>query len=702
MANDFFDSGDYTALVAHTLARGSSVNAIFAAVAVGFDRLPAKLLLDQGRVTYGTEQGGSAANVYVFNLPQTLASYVEGLEVVIKTAHVNTGPSTINIDGRGAKTIKTGGGSALVGGELLAGAPVKLVYDGTDFRIMTGAASLTDLATHAALTAAHGATGAVVGTTNTQTLTNKTLTSPTLSGTTVLPGSGAISSGGLLGLGMTPTNILDITQTQNAASIAKLLNANAGGAASSDFVLANGTSQLGLQHLGTGFTTAGLSVANRSMITASGAAGIAIQTAGAAIPIIMGPNGTEIARFISAGLGIGMTPSEMLDITKVQNAATIAQITNTDTGASAACQWKVNVSTAVGGLRAFGANFSDGNALNVANSTQVYSSGHLILKSTLASGAVIFGTNDATEVARIVPTNDGTLLVGRTAAVGTYKVQVENPDAAEGAIFATCSNAAPGASEVGRLAFSASPDNNTAVFLRCVDGTTSRVIIYADGDLQNHDNSYGAISDEKLKQDITDYDAAAQWEDFKAIRLRQYRAISDVDAKGESAKVQLGVIAQELAAIMPGLVRDYPDTEEVELEPARVEIQKVERPKTETVTVETEEFTEVDGKLVLSIVQRQEQRPVMEEVRPAKPEVRDPRTGAVVQPAEPAVMRPRVILRPVIEEVDEEVVIPAKLGTQLTGTSTKGVLYSVLNLKTIAIVQELMRRVEALEAKVGI
>ena len=38
----------------------------------------------------------------------------------------------------------------------------------------------TDLATHYAATAIHGATGAVVGTTNTQTLTNKTLTTPTI------------------------------------------------------------------------------------------------------------------------------------------------------------------------------------------------------------------------------------------------------------------------------------------------------------------------------------------------------------------------------------------------------------------------------------------------------------------------------------------------------------------------------------------
>ena len=37
-----------------------------------------------------------------------------------------------------------------------------------------------DITTHANATAVHGATGAVVGTTNTQTLTNKTLTTPTL------------------------------------------------------------------------------------------------------------------------------------------------------------------------------------------------------------------------------------------------------------------------------------------------------------------------------------------------------------------------------------------------------------------------------------------------------------------------------------------------------------------------------------------
>ena len=46
-------------------------------------------------------------------------------------------------------------------------------------------ASSSDLTTHGNLTEAHGATGAVVGTTNTQTLTNKTLTTPTINGPTI-------------------------------------------------------------------------------------------------------------------------------------------------------------------------------------------------------------------------------------------------------------------------------------------------------------------------------------------------------------------------------------------------------------------------------------------------------------------------------------------------------------------------------------
>jgi hypothetical protein len=61
-----------------------------------------------------------------------------------------------------------------------AGAEVRHMSIGRDYR---------EANTHIEATTGHGATGAVVGTTNTQTLTNKTLTSPTVSGLTLTDAS---------------------------------------------------------------------------------------------------------------------------------------------------------------------------------------------------------------------------------------------------------------------------------------------------------------------------------------------------------------------------------------------------------------------------------------------------------------------------------------------------------------------------------
>jgi hypothetical protein len=61
-----------------------------------------------------------------------------------------------------------------------AGAVVRHMAVGRDYR---------EANTHIEATTGHGATGAVVGTTNTQTLTNKTLTSPTITGTGAIAGT---------------------------------------------------------------------------------------------------------------------------------------------------------------------------------------------------------------------------------------------------------------------------------------------------------------------------------------------------------------------------------------------------------------------------------------------------------------------------------------------------------------------------------
>jgi hypothetical protein len=72
----------------------------------------------------------------------------------------------------------------------------------------TGTVALTsDVTTHANLTEAHGATGAVVGTTNTQTLTNKTLTSPTLT----TPALGVATATSINGTTIPETKTLVVT-----------------------------------------------------------------------------------------------------------------------------------------------------------------------------------------------------------------------------------------------------------------------------------------------------------------------------------------------------------------------------------------------------------------------------------------------------------------------------------------------------------
>ena len=80
-----------------------------------------------------------------------------------------------------------------------------------------------------------------------------------------------------------------------------------------------------------------------------------------------------------------------------------------------------------------------------------------------------------------------------------------------------------------------------------------------DGDVRNTNNSYGSLSDSKLKQDITA--AGSQWNDIKALQVKNYRLKDQVANLGDdNAPTMLGVVAQDLeAAGMAGLVKSSPD-----------------------------------------------------------------------------------------------------------------------------------------------
>jgi hypothetical protein len=105
------------------------------------------------------------------------------------------------------------------------------------------------------------------------------------------------------------------------------------------------------------------------------------------------------------------------------------------------------------------------------------------------------------------------------------------------------------------IAHDADTDNNSHKFLNCEGAGNNRCIIYTDGDVNNSDNGYGSISDVRIKQGIRD--ANSQWDDIKAIKVRNFKKNEDVLKYKDKAWEQIGVIAQELESSgMDKLVRD--------------------------------------------------------------------------------------------------------------------------------------------------
>jgi len=98
-------------------------------------------------------------------------------------------------------------------------------------------------------------------------------------------------------------------------------------------------------------------------------------------------------------------------------------------------------------------------------------------------------------------------------------------------------------------------DADNIDYLQCrrIDNQ-AQLIIAGTGNVTNLNNSYGATSDVKLKENIAD--ASSQWDDIKAVKVRKY----SFKTENADAATQIGVIAQELeTAGMGGLVVDKSD-----------------------------------------------------------------------------------------------------------------------------------------------
>ena len=170
-----------------------------------------------------------------------------------------------------------------------------------------------------------------------------------------------------------------------------------------------------------------------------------------------------------------------------------------------------------------------------------------------AEGHLLFATGGDTQKMRLG--TNGALGVGGNANRMIHAVQ----------------NSSNGTVGVG--AFENGDDNNTNAvlflstvrngtsgnsFLQCNrdqdnngQGVKAVAFIRTNGDFDSDTNSYGGISDIKLKENIVD--AKSQWDDIKNIKVRNF------NFKDNPGKKMLGVVAQEIETVSAGLVNDCPD-----------------------------------------------------------------------------------------------------------------------------------------------
>ena len=183
-----------------------------------------------------------------------------------------------------------------------------------------------------------------------------------------------------------------------------------------------------------------------------------------------------------------------------------------------------NSSTTTGGLEFYN------DTVEVANIGVAANNGTITLNSdpnnTQTNSLIKFET-DGTEAARFTDTQD--FYVGTTSGTidsSNFGVTIKSS----------------GLTDISR-------DGGSGLATLRVYGNAGELRVKGDGDVENTNNSYGAISDQTVKENIAD--ASSQWDDIKALQVRKFSLIEN----NLSEANQIGVIAQELeAAGMGGLV----------------------------------------------------------------------------------------------------------------------------------------------------
>jgi len=234
---------------------------------------------------------------------------------------------------------------------------------------------------------------------------------------------------------------------------------------------------------------------------------------------------TERMRITSGGnVGIGETnPNYKLHIVN-PSASTFLGISNQGSNSG-----NRQLRLGFGGAGADTFASIQGTRLNVADDVNIAiqsGGGNVLIGTTTDNGAKLQVNGGSVDVRNISTTNIG---------FGVF-----SPNSYTGGGFVHASLATASTSFYH---FIGQSGNGTSI-------TTNNILIFGNGNVQNTNNSYGAFSDIKLKENIVD--ASPKLYDLMNVKIRNYNLI------GQNIK-QIGVIAQELEEIFPGLIESNID-----------------------------------------------------------------------------------------------------------------------------------------------
>ena len=200
--------------------------------------------------------------------------------------------------------------------------------------------------------------------------------------------------------------------------------------------------------------------------------------------------------------------------------------------------------------------FSTGGFSGQGAYVQRNGSGGATLGSSLSTGTITFEVNSGTTAMTL--DNGGNLYVGTTTQYDGGVINALNTT--NNAVVGFRNSYASGGNPVigyFRLTGQVGSTSNYILIGNTLT-TGDTIYIYGNGNIVNKNNSYGTLSDAKLKTNVVLADT--QWNDVKALGqvMKKFNFLTDP----ANSPLQLGWVAQDVQTISPGLVFSSPDRDD--------------------------------------------------------------------------------------------------------------------------------------------